>query len=383
VSFDVQVWSVRKPDAESLLAKTAPWTKQGNDWQLQSRQWQIVCTAPDNVLPEDLPDAVSLGLPGISFLTNLSLEPLGSSEAAKKELFRVATALAKASHGLVYDCQTDEISTPAGVKRFVPAARSERFALLELGWWFLGEQIFSGAGLDRLLDLFSKLLPEALPRRYGLYEPPQHQLADEGRAHLSEFLLKHLEDLPVLYASRPVMGLSFSCTKQGAHPRLGFRCNRISIEIEATTVNQPGWQEGLQRFWLAMCRELSPFYAEARTLNGFVRMGATYSSDIQTEIHPIRSWFWRGIPRELGHAIAIGKPYADLWPLAENEAQVVGDLLILDTGKWVAGNNLVLAPPEGIRQLWTPTYENVESGGRSIKWVTDYLSIWPFGNAQL
>jgi hypothetical protein len=377
MSYHIQIWSIKRPDMKNSLPKSASWKKRGDCWALERRNWQIICGLPDRVLLEDIPQQVSSSMPGIEYFTEFVLEPISAPESAKMELLRVAGGVAKACHGVLFDRQTGELITPRGVKRFVPEARSERFALLELGWWFLNDTIFKPEGVDGFLDICMTLLPEILPRRYGLYEPPQYQLADEGCEHLSAFLLDHLDNSPVLYPNRPILGLSFACSREKQHPRLGFRCNRISVECEASVMEQPGWQEGLRRFWHRMCDHLSPFFSEVRTLNDYVRMGATYGSDMKTEVHPIRSWFWRGIPRELGHAVAIGAPYIDLWPNAQSEGQPRGNLFVMDAGPWVAGNNLTIEVPDGIRQKWTPEYTNVGVGW-SINWVTEYPQMWPF-----
>jgi hypothetical protein len=49
----------------------------------------------------------------------------------------------------------------------------------------------------------------------------------------------------------------------------------------------------------------------------------------------------------------------------------------MDAGPWVAGNNLTIEVPDGIRQKWTPEYTNVGVGW-SINWVTEYPQMWPF-----
>lgn len=341
------------------------------------RNWQIVCGLPDEVEPEDVPEQVATSLPGIRYLTELVLEPLHAPESAKKEILAAARLIAKSSHGVVLDRQTDELTTPKGVKRFVPEVRSERFALLELDWWFQGDRIFTAEAMGRLLNIFATALPEALPKRYGSYEPPQHKLAEMGMDHLSNFLLENLDESLVLYPHRPFMGLTFSCTKEAQHPRLGFRCHRISLECEASAISQPGWQEGLRRLWLQVCRELKPFYSEVRTLNGYERIGATYGSDMKTEVHPIYSWFWRGIPRKLGHAIAVGNPYLNLWPEVVSKGQSHGEFVSLDAGEWTAGKDLTIQAPEGICQKWTPAYEKTKFGW-SINWVKEYPETWPF-----
>lgn len=106
-------------------------------------------------------------------------------------------------------------------------------------------------------------------------------------------------------------------------------------------------------------------------------MGPTYGSDVETEVHPIRSWFWRGVPRELGHAAAIGEPYVELLQRASVDGHRHGNLLVLDTGKWDAGDNLTIEVPEGLLQKSSPKYQN-DGCGQYINWVDEYPEIWPF-----
>lgn len=377
MSYDVQVWSVKRPDFEDSLSQMSKWRCNGDFWSFTNTKWQVVVGTQDSVLLEDIPQEISASIPGISFLTELNLEPISAPDAAKQLLLRTASTLAKASHGIVYDCQTDEIITPRGVRRFSRRAREERFSILEMGWWFLDDTIFTPDGLSGLLDICEKLLPEALPRRYGLYEPPQHLLAVQGREHLASFLLENLDESPVLYPTRPIIGMSVACNRDHSHPRLGFRSNHLSVECEASAIGQSGWQEGLRRFWLAISQHLGSFYSEVRTLNGFLPMGATYGSDFESEVEPIRSWFWRGVPRELGHAVAIGEPYVHLWPGAIAEGTRHGDLVVLDSGQWIAGSNLTTVVPDPISQRWTPKWVR-EGTSYSVNWVDAYPEIWPF-----
>jgi hypothetical protein len=377
MSYDIQIWSVRRVDIEAVLGDLTSWKADGDLWVFDRRGWQITVGTPDEVLAEDIPEDVSATLPGIRYLTELHLSPITASTSARKMLESVAKSIAKISHGVYHDCQTDELVTPKGVKRFIPVARNERFSLLELNWWFLNDDVLSRDGLSGLLDIFESLLPEALPRRYGLYEPPQHQLAALGRDHLLDFLVDNHDDSPVLYPTRPIMGLYVSFTRWHLDSRLGFRANRLSVECESTALDQPGWEEGLRRFWIEVSLYLKPFFSDVRTLNGYLRMGPTYGSDLETEVHPVRSWFWRGIPKELGHAAALGSPYIELWPEAAGFGRRHHELIILDSGSWTDGNKLEIKAPRGISQAWTPGYKN-ERGGWSVNWVEDYPEIWPF-----
>jgi hypothetical protein len=58
--------------------------------------------------------------------------------------------------------------------------------------WQLSRFVYDAAPLVRslpaeLLNLFQRTIPECLPRRYGLHEPPQFTLAKEGIDHLRQF----------------------------------------------------------------------------------------------------------------------------------------------------------------------------------------------------
>src|SRR5262245_58350253 len=108
--YDGQVWSVERPDAPRSLPKAAAWKVAGDCWSLEKRDWQIVCEDPKLVLPEDVPEMISAGMPGISFLTEFNLEPISAPEGARTELLRAASAMAKSSHGLVYDPQSGELT---------------------------------------------------------------------------------------------------------------------------------------------------------------------------------------------------------------------------------------------------------------------------------
>jgi len=339
---------------------------------LEGRGWQIVCSIAV-CEEEDVPEEVHCGLPGIAHLVEFNLEPVSAPSIARKRLDRAANALARDSHGLVEDPQSETVLTPRGVERYVSQKRPERFSLLTFGWWFLGGPLFTEHGVQDLLLLIRRHFKEALPRRYGLYEPPQFKLEDEGLEHLVTFLTGHLDDGPVLYAHRPVAGVSFACTQESEHPHFGFRCSRIEIEVEASVLVQPGWESALRRFWHVVVFHLRPFYAEVRTLDGFLPMGATYGSDMHTAVHPIRSWFWRGVPAELGHALALGTPYVDLWPDAARIGKVIDGFLFLDSDDWQT-QSLHIEPPSSIRQAWMPGKDSAHYSD----WKNEYPPVWPF-----
>src|SRR5678816_1845845 len=75
-----------------------------------------------------------------------------------------------------------------------------------------------------------------------------------------------------------------------------------------------GWAVALLRIWRRIAHLMHAFYADVRTLRDHRPDGATILQYIAADRHPVCEWFWAGIPRDGGHAVALGKPYLELWP---------------------------------------------------------------------
>jgi hypothetical protein len=381
VSYDVHIWSVYPISLPSTLPDRAKWQQQGDSWIYEARNWQIVVEHSVKVLSEDIPEEAAKLLAGISYLADLSLEPINAPKNARKLLKAVSAGLSKAAHGLIVDPQTDIIETPSGVKRYQPQKREERFSILDMSWWFGDGPLLKSTGVDDFFNLLEKSLPEAIPKRYGLFEPPQHVYAETGKEHFLAFLHEHLNDVIVWYPNRPVVNVSLHCSVDWGADRRGFRVNYVEIGIESAVLEQPGWKTAISRFWRAASKVIQPFYGDVRTMKGFVRMGATFGSDIQTDFHPVKGPWWTGIPRVMGHAAVLGPPYLSLWPKFVETAKVEDGIAFLSTTDW-AGNeeasNLVGGVPDAIAQRWVPTWADVPYGGKAIRYNTEYPPVWPF-----
>ncbi len=381
MSYDIQIWSVRPVVLPAALPDRQKWHPEGEVWQHTAKSWQITVTPSLKVSLEDIPEDVVGLLPGICYLTELTLEPLVVPKSAQNLLIKVSRCLAKDAHGVVLDRQTDTLVTPTGVQRYRPQQREERFSILKFSWWFTDGPLLTNLGLHKFIELMEDMLPEAIPRRYGLYEPPQYLYTETGREHFLAFLQKHLDKIVVWYPHRPVVGVYLHCgPKWGATPQ-GFRANHVEVEIEARVLEQPGWNTGLARLWQAASQTIQPFYGDVRTLRGGIRTGATYTFDTETEFHPVNGIWWKGIPRTLGQAVVLGRPYLNLWPRFVEAAQIVNDLAFFSTSDWTTlkeVSGLVGGVPETIAQCRTPVWIDAPFGGRTISWNTEYPPIWPF-----
>ena len=370
----MEIWSVRPFKREPLGQQKVRRHSAAADPSLSGSGWQIVINTSDKILPEDVEAEVSALVPGIAWLTELNLEGKATNQAVKL-LHSTAKEIARRAHGVIVDPQADSVSTPSGVTRFVPPKKEKTFSVLTLSWWFLTDVMLKAPGRRAFLALLERMLPEALPKRYGSYEPPQHLFAKTGMAHLERYLGRHLDDVMVWYPNRPVTGVEVSCPKPLGPDEDGFRTHLVEIQVERSVLNQPGWAENLQQFWRQMTFLLRPIYCEVRTEGGYSRHGGAIMFDAaalqQTYPHTTRSWFWRGIPRRLGHAVVLGRVYQRLWPAFVKKVTLEKGFAFATTPDWSDNVDLLKSvgcAPEAITLL----------PGEGLGPKQKYPRVWPF-----
>ncbi len=383
MSYDLAVWTVAAPELPGMLPEPDRWDGSAGSHARVGRGWQVVVTGPHRVAPEDVPDEVQEVLPGIGFMTEVSLEPLSAPKSAMQLVVKTARAIGRGAHGAVADPQEGTVRTPSGVKRFAAAGRPDRFSVVDMRWWFTDGPLLDAGGLDAFLGLLRRSLPEALPKRYGLFEPPQHRLEETGYDHFRGFLAEHIDEIVVWYPSRPVVNVSIHPERDWGESRLGFRCGYVSVGVEAAALSQPGWHAGLAAFWRRASGLISPFYGEVRTLGGYIRSGATYAVDMETDESPTRGPFWRGVPRDPGQACVCGPRYLSLWPRFAAAAEMGAGLGFVEVDDWLSRDTVLGvtgAVPDSIAQRHTPSWvRDSRFGGWVKSWNTAYPPAWPFG----
>jgi hypothetical protein len=375
MSYDLQVWSVERPPIPRCLGDLADWRERGGTWAYERPQWQIVVGPSDRVLPEDIPDEVAQSLPGIAVRTELNLSPISAGATARKLLRRTALALAKAGHGIVVDPQQETFATPSGVKRLLSLGADENAAVLALGWWFGDGPQIAAAGFGEMVDLLAAALPEAIPRRYGLSEPPQHLYAETGRDHFVAFLAQHARGLGMVWYPRPpVADVSLSIPDRIGGSRQGYRSGRFEITIDIQALTQPGWSLAVQRAWRRISHLLRPFYGDVRTLRGFVRRRGRYWGTARTEQHPVRAWWWAGVPHGPVHATVVGEPCLSLWSSFRKAADHDRGLAFVSTPDWTRADNAFQLTGEPPAEIAQPA-----SGSGNLNADRVYPPVWPFG----
>jgi hypothetical protein len=281
-TIDFKIWSKLSPDDEWRLPKI-------NDCRLE-------LTEKREVSLDEIPADILLSVGGIKYLTAFSLSDF-EGESALGYARKFALKAADAFEGVL------EISGEETVfctEKLIPPALNEYTPMLTLSVWFEGR---SFAGLyGEIVSLLERELPAALPSRFGEKMPPDREYSD--RSEFIEFLEN--TPAPVWYARRPVTHVLINDAERAEVKREGLRTNRISIRMPDALYEVEEWKFALRRLLKTLTLTVDGFFGQiCRGESGVV------------------SWWWQGVPLELGVACTFGEPYYSLIPdCAENGEQI-------------------------------------------------------------
>lgn len=175
----------------------------------------------------------------------------------------------------------------------------------------------------------------------------------------------------VFYPQRPVTSVHVGFPKPLGAYTLGFRSNRIEIEVEKEALSQAGWANNLKLFWRQASARIRSFYGDVRVLGGYRWMGATVSPG-HHHPHPVVSWWWTGIPTVAGAAVVLGEVYQKLWPSFASAATMIDGLAFASIDDWSKDGDLLekVGPPAGEQVHRSTGFEARRQ---------EYPSGWPFG----
>jgi hypothetical protein len=156
-------------------------------------------------------------------------------------------------------------------------------------------------------------MPEALPDRWDMIEPPSHKLAVDGLESLIDFLDPENTELKFLWAKKPVYELQIRTSRWGG-PYPWFMTTGFHIGIDAGVLLQPGWARHLVRVFKDLSRLIQPFYGEARLDPDPSRALV----EGRQQPRPAQFGSWKGVPQAPPVAMVIGHPYLADWPDARS-----------------------------------------------------------------
>ncbi|MFK4641354.1 hypothetical protein [Paenarthrobacter histidinolovorans] len=223
---------------------------------------------PFLVEPEDVPHEVTAAVLGAGVMYSILVE--GAEPVSIAHAVRFAKRLAKEGNGAAQDLQTEEIWPKTSTRAAARPERDTMIDIVEVRWYHLMDEVRDDFP-QRYLDLARQYLPEALPKRFGSYEPLQRNLARDGDQAFVKFFSEDCDVSTV--GSFPTAGAYFKGVfgghmKQDRPTRKGD-VQVVSISIHRLALEDPRWREALERFFIAVAIELRSFYATAEVDSGW------------------------------------------------------------------------------------------------------------------
>ena len=223
----------------------------------------------------------------------------------------------------------------------------------EMSFYFEDVEAFVPHMLPAILDTIRDVLPEAMPTRFGQYEPLQGRVENGDTTQLLAAFNSDPDQFMKARTPFAHIHSSIACEAELKkwHPnhflRRHFLAGRLSFELRPKALTDPR----LQRLMWEIAKHLKAFYAEIRAVES-----------------PVRAWFWRGLPPGPVRAFVLGPPYTALWPEAASSAIDRHDGLIL-----VAPNRLDPTLPEPPAKLQDPGEDFSPH-----EQTPDYAEVFPF-----
>jgi hypothetical protein len=270
---------------------------------------------PLEVEDEDLPDEVAAALLVCRFSVEISV-PAGAPGAAVRAAKRYVRSLAKEAAGVVYDPQEDAIVFPRSTKRLrTPVVSRDRDdddgGRLEL-MWLVARRLTAADG-EALLDVLERDMAEALPRRFGTYEPMQGRLERDGRGaftalwdgdSMADWSGRAPFDYGSVWLRRGFGSALTEAQRMALRPTLGGRqaseVDAVKLAFREEVVRDERWMEAIARLFARVAERYSPFFAAA-----YVR--GEYGDSLMGR-------WWLGIPDAPLLLQWIGAPYLPFLP---------------------------------------------------------------------
>ena len=283
--INFKIWSRLAPDEDFRLPKISDCTLE----LIENRE----------VSREEIPTEILLSVDGISHLVHARLSNY-EFESAEQYARKFALKLANSLDGAVEE--TDKAIVFC-TEKLLPPQITEFTPMLTLSVWFSCDKNFTDLYED-IIALLEREMPFALPSKYGKSMPPDCDYSDKNA------FIEFLKDTPapVWYAQKPLTHVHINDANRAEAKRAGLRTNRISIRMPDALYEIEEWKFALRRLLKSLTQTVGGFFGQiCRGESGVV------------------SWWWQGVPLELGVACTFGEPYYSLIPDCAEKGERIAD----------------------------------------------------------
>lgn len=277
MSYDLNVYAPAALDLEAVsrLVSASPGlqleesaggsTDEPRNWHILHGKKAANCftlEGPYLVEPEDVPHEVTAAVLGATVMYSIMVE--GTDPISIPYAVRFSKRMAKEGNGAAQDLQTEEVWPKTSTRGAAKPEPRTTIDMVEVRWYHLINEVRDDFP-QRYLDLARQYLPEAVPKRFGSYEPLQGNLARDGDQAFTQFFAEdnHVSTVGTF----PVTSTSFSGVFGGNwnqdRPVRQGDIQSVSLMIHRDVLEDPQWQSTFKRFFVAVALELRSFYATA------------------------------------------------------------------------------------------------------------------------
>lgn len=241
---------------------------------------------PVTVQAEDVPDEVLSVLMTATVLYEISVE--GSAASAVPHAVKFARALAAQTTGAAFDPQTDEIWTH-GKLRTSPRLERGLIDIVQFTWYARNTAEPSAAA-ESWLRLARRHLPEALPRRYGSYEPLSMAYDPTSPNEFAAFAADSRGSV-FFKGTSPVFEGSL-----GDSSRSTIAGHLLTVQREALVDQR--WRTAVRELFLRFAHDTEAVLATAEVVRdvGWSGRGLTYGRDAERTTYLAARGQWAGLP---------------------------------------------------------------------------------------
>lgn len=338
MSYDIYIYLEENNEEkiEEILYENF-YQQTGNEFLFETDNFVIHFSEILSIEEEDIPPDIFNSYPGLKYSIEINIEGKITKKTIKA-VQRLSKKIVKTCKGYILDSQ-NEVANQKPIKYKLKPDK-ENNESLHLYFYFENENFDFDKKNISLINIVKKYLPEALPRRYGRYEPPQYKIERNGESHFINFLKESDYDI-VWYPYKPVKWYFMSIPNDDKNNQIEnnrFRCATIDIEISLSVLEFEGWYNKIVRFWFEASVLLNTFFSE-------IRIGES----------PNMSWWFKGIPRKLGIGALVNEKYSSFWPnITESincEERFKYCLIPFDKRKDQSVDQLIGNPPEKISHV--------------------------------
>jgi hypothetical protein len=215
----------------------------------------------------------------------------------------LARHLAQCTNGAAFDPQEDRLLWPRGKQKRTPSRAGEQAtSMLEIDWFVAPSRW--RAAVEALVPLVTRRCPEALPTRYGNYEPPPHRFDRSDPEPFVRYVAESEDGDGFWYASRPSFGGPFlapHADKYASDEDDQYRVGRLQISFDANLIAaDERWREALVELFVRGAELFSAFFAAAQVEPGWTvsrnNRPFVQAASIGEGESFLRGGLWQGLP---------------------------------------------------------------------------------------